>query len=357
MVFVGAGRPVERWDVEVPDPGPGSVLVRTVAAGVCGTDAHRLDGDLPDPGRPVAFGHEGIGEIVETGAGVTTDRSGTPVKPGDLVYFLPGGQAPNSAGDRSPYEELMSSWPPPAEVPSAASYQDYAVLPPGNGFQRIPSGVAPEAVIAFGCAMPTALGGLARSGGVQPRQTVVVQGSGPVGLSTTLLASLTLARQVIVIGDPANRLAAAEVLGATTTIPLAGTTQEERRARVLELTDGRGAEIVFECAGRMEAFAQGMDLVADGGRFVVLGIFSGHGTVPLDVVRLNNRSLSVIGSLGPATPEDYRTVVQLAQRHGERLRFADLVTHRFGLNQLEEAIGVARRGEAIKAIVVPSLDA
>jgi 5-exo-hydroxycamphor dehydrogenase len=78
--------------------------------------------------------------------------------------------------------------------------------------------------------------------------------------------------------------------------------------------------------------------------------------VRLDPVQVNNRNLAVIGSLGPSAFADYRTTVQLAQRHGERLRVADLITHRFGLRQLEGAIDVARRGEAIKAVVIPSLD-
>jgi threonine dehydrogenase-like Zn-dependent dehydrogenase len=348
MVFVEAGRPLECWEGEVSDPEPGAVLVRTVVAGVCGTDAHRLDGDLPDIGHPVTFGHEGIGEIVALGEGVATDYAGTPVRTGDLVYFTPS----SAASDAHP----LMDWPPPAAFPSRAAYQDYATLPPANAFHRIPEGTDPDAVIAFGCAMPTALGGMARLGGVRPGQTVVIQGSGPVGLSATLLASLTLARQVIVIGDPANRLAAAEVLGATTTIPLSGTTVEGRRDRVMELTEGGGAQVVLECAGRMEAFSEGMDLLADEGRYVVLGIYSGHGTVALDAVQLNNRSLAVIGSLGGSSLTDYGITIQLAQRHGERLRFADLITHRFGLTHLEEAIGVARTGEAIKAIVVPSLD-
>jgi threonine dehydrogenase-like Zn-dependent dehydrogenase len=347
MVFMGPGRPLECWEVEVADPGPGAVLVRTVIAGVCGTDAHRLAGDLPDPGRPVSFGHEGIGEIVALGDGITTDHAGTPVRPGDLVYFTPSGATPGAGP--------AMGWPPPADEPNPAAYQDYAALPPGNAFHRIPEGADPEAVIAFGCAMPTALGGLARLGGVVPGQSVVVQGCGPVGLSATLLAGLTLARQVIVIGDPTDRLAAATVLGATSTIPLARTTVEQRRARVLDLTDGRGAEVVIECAGRMEAFGEGMGLLADQGRYVVLGIYSGHGTVQLDPVGLNNRSQAIIGSMGPTTLNDYRTTIQLAQRHGERLRRAGLVTHRFGLANLEEAISVARSGEAIKAVVVPSL--
>jgi 5-exo-hydroxycamphor dehydrogenase len=59
--------------------------------------------------------------------------------------------------------------------------------------------------------------------------------------------------------------------------------------------------------------------------------------------------------MGPKTLTDYRTTIQVAQRHGERLRLADLITHRFGLTHLEDAIDVARRGEAIKAVIVPSL--
>jgi len=162
---------------------------------------------------------------------------------------------------------------------------------------------------------------------------------------------------VVVIGAPDNRLAAAARLGASTTIPLEQTTVEERRATILDLTDGRGADVVIEAAGRMNAFDEGMNLLADNGRYVVLGIYSGRGVVALDPVRLNNRSLSIIGSMGGTQLSDYRTTIHLAQRHGVRLGFAELITHRFGLTGLEDAIAVARDGEAIKAVVLPALDA
>ncbi len=349
MVFRGPGLPLECWESEVGEPGRGAVLVRTVIAGVCGTDAHRLHGDLPKPGSPVTFGHEGIGEVVALGEGIAADHAGVPVQPGDIVYFTPSSSRPGIGP--------AMGWPPPAHLPNPASFQDYAVLPPGNAFHRIPPGTDAEAVIALGCAMPTALGGMARLGQIRPGQTVVVQGSGPVGLSATLLASLTLARQVIAIDQHADRLAAAAALGATTTIPLGATTDEERRNIVLDITEGRGADVVIECAGRMEAFPEGMNLLADEGRYLVLGIYSGHGTVPFDPVRLNNRSLAVIGSMGPTTLTDYRTTIQLAHRHGDRLGFARLITHRFGLAGLEQAIDLTHRGEGIKTVVVPSLDA
>jgi threonine dehydrogenase-like Zn-dependent dehydrogenase len=96
--------------------------------------------------------------------------------------------------------------------------------------------------------------------------------------------------------------------------------------------------------------------LADNGRYLVLGIYSGRGTVALDPVNLNNRSLSIIGSMGFTQLSDLRTTIQLAQRHGTRLAFADLITHRFPLSRTEDAIATARAGDAIKAIVLPALD-
>jgi 5-exo-hydroxycamphor dehydrogenase len=106
MVFVGAGKPLAVWEGPVADPPPGGVLIRTVLGGVCGTDAHRLDGDLPDPGRPVTFGHEGIGVLEALGAGVVSDTAGAPVAVGDLVYWTPGSSRPGAPP--------VCGWPPPA---------------------------------------------------------------------------------------------------------------------------------------------------------------------------------------------------------------------------------------------------
>lgn len=347
-MFVGAGQPLECREVDVPGPGPGEAVVRTVLAGVCGTDVHRLKGDLPLPPTPVAFGHEGVGRVHSLGPGLVSDRAGSPVAEDDLVYWGPLGDRPLSAP--------TTGWPPPADLPSPAAYQDYATLPAGNLFYRIPDGTSPDAVIAFGCAMPTALGAISRVGGISPGQTVVIQGAGPVGLASTVLCSLRTARRVIVIDGSPARLAAAIRLGADHTMDLRSTTVEGRKAEVLGLTGGRGADVVIEATGRLEAFTEGTELLAYGGRYAIVGIYSGKGHVRLDPVALNNRNQAVIGSLGPAGLDDYGTTVEMARRHGHTLGFGDLITDRFPLSRTSDAIERVRSGRAIKAVVMPELD-
>lgn len=347
MVFAGAGRGLETWQCEVEDPRPGEVLLRTQIAGVCGTDAHRLAGDLPDPGYPVTFGHEGIGVIDALGDGVTTDHRGVPVAPGDVVYWTPSSDRAGAVPS--------TGWPPPAEIPNPAAYQDHPTLPSTNVFYRVPDDTSPEHVIAFGCAMPTAFGGVGRLGGITPGHNVVIQGCGPVGLASTVLCASSAAHHVIVIGEPGDRRRAAERLGATTTIPFESTTADERREQILDLTDGRGADVVIEAAGHISAFDEGLSLLADEGRYLILGLYSGSGTVPFNPVPINNRSLAIIGSMGPARFADYHATIGLAQRLGDRLSFADLITHRFPLSQLQDAIAAAGSGDAIKAIVIPGV--
>jgi 5-exo-hydroxycamphor dehydrogenase len=238
-----------------------------------------------------------------------------------------------------------------AERANAAGFQELALVSPQSPLFRIPDGVDPAAVIAFGCALPTAIGGFARLGPI-PR-TVVVQGSGPVGLASCLLASLGGAEQVIVIGAPHNRLAMARHLGATETLSVVDSGPEQRRARILELTGGHGADAVIEAAGRPAAFPEGITLLANNGRMLIMGLYSGDAVAPVDPVYLNNHNLHLIGTLGsPAS--SYGDTVRIAAEHGERLGFADMVTHRFPLEQTEEGIRAAGRGESIKSVIVPT---
>lgn len=356
-VFTAAGQPVEFRESPVLAPPVGGMIVKVGFAGICGTDAHRLDGDVPTPKSPICFGHEGVGTVEELGAGTVRDWAGVELKAGDSVYWFPPsgcGRCYHCAVQLDPAICANANWPPAADRPNAAAFQDYATLDAKVGVYRIPEGTPLEAVIAFGCAMPTALGGNMRAGMIEPGQTVVVQGAGPVGLASTMLAGLSQARQVITIGGPDNRLKAAESLGATTTLSIETTTPEERLETILGLTGGRGADVVFEAAGHVSAFEEAIPMLNHNGRYVVQGLYSGSGTVPIDPHLLNNRSLSVIGSLG-FKPNSIQRTVELAAQYHEQFALADLVTGKYPLTELECAIDGMRSGESIKNVIVPSL--
>jgi len=242
------------------------------------------------------------------------------------------------------------NWPVPAGGPNAAAFREFATISERSIMYKIPEGTSSEAVITLGCAMPTALRGFGKLGDIGP--DVVIQGAGPVGLASILLSSLAGVRNIIVIAKSERRLHFARTFGATETISISSTTASQRRERVLELTNGRGVSVVIEAAGQHDAFPEGFGLLGMNGRYLILGLYSGNAITPIDPVRINNFNLQIIGSLG-IEAECYLRTVQIATEYGDQLRFADLITHRFALENVEEAIGTVARGESVKTVVIP----
>ncbi|MFI7167194.1 zinc-binding dehydrogenase [Rhodococcus erythropolis] len=358
IVFRGPGIALECAEREVTAPEAHQIVVATTHAGVCGSDGHRLAGDIPAAdARPVYFGHEGIGTIVDIGADVRTDRAGTPITTGDRIFWSP----PTPCGDCAQCEAGASTalcenmdWPQPVGRPSSASYQDFATLSATTPFFRIPDSTDSDAVIALGCALPTALGGL-RNLGTVTDATVCIQGNGPVGLAATMLCRVAGAQGIFVIGDPGTREDAARQLGATEVLALTTTDRTERLKRLMKATNGRGVDVVIEAAGHISAFDEAMALLAKRGRLLVLGLYSGSATTPFDPVLVNNRELRILGSLG-CPVEDYGRAMEFAGEHDSAFGLSALVTHRFPLDRVQEAITTAGTGTAIKTVVQPQLN-
>ncbi|MFB9743073.1 zinc-binding dehydrogenase [Pseudonocardia sulfidoxydans] len=359
-VLVKPHQPVEIWESPVEPPTGADVLVEVEMAGVCGTDHHYFIGEVDLPG-PMVFGHEGIGRVVELGPEAQTDCVGDPIKPGDRVYWVPlkpchRCHACTILEDTSlcPHQSPGRFRDP--RLTPYATYTDFALLPPGMAFFKVPEGTPSEAVIAFGCAMPTMLHAIERLGEIRLGDSVVVQGCGPVGLAATLLARLAGAGDITVIGAPDARLEMARRLGATSTIDLdAAATSAERAEAVLDASDGRGADIVIEAAGKLAAFGEGMQLVARGGRYLVVGLWSAPGRAPIEPRHVNNTNIRIIGS-ALSRPRHIHQAVQVARRHHERLPLAEAVSHRFGLAQAQQAIESAGRQETVKAVIEPGRD-
>jgi len=342
-------------ETEIAPPPPGAVIARVTMAGVCGTDVHRLAGEVAGPDEPLALGHESVGVIAAVGEGVSKDFAGVPVAVGDRIAFLPGGGCHRCyACVTLQNENLCESarWPIVSRIPNGAGFQDYATLLAGDTFYRVDEETPDEAVVALGCALPTALAAMERLGRIMPGQTVVVQGSGPVGLSATLLAAQSPASRVIVFGTGDDRLGWSTRFGASDVVDLAVTTAEERVARVLELTDGRGADIVIEATGIIGAFQEGLDMIGKHGRYVIVGLYAGDKTVPFNPVVLNNKNLQIIGSYFGRASHRHEALTIVTKLHRE-LNLSDMVTHRYPLEQTRQAIEMTTTGVAAKVVVVP----
>ena len=355
VVLGGRAGDIEIVETGLTAPAAGELVARVEMAGVCGTDVHFWTGHTEHP-APMVLGHEGVGVIEELGAGARTDYASRPVSIGDRIVWAPERPCHRCyscvvRGDTSVCES-PEAYCSPGEG-NWATYADYALLPSDMAFFRAAARTPPAALAAFGCALPTVLQAFERAGGVSPGANVVVQGSGPVGLAATFLARIAGADRVLVIGRPAHRLSAAAKLGADQVIDITDIKAEsDRRAIVLEATGGRGADLVVEATGVLGAMEEGVGLLAPSGRYLVIGLWGTPGEVSVAPRVINNQNHSVIGS-SLCQARHYYQAVRLVERHHPVLPLADMVSHRFPLEDAAAALAASRAEETIKAVIVP----
>jgi threonine dehydrogenase-like Zn-dependent dehydrogenase len=347
-------RPFTIEEVEVPPLTEGAILGRMRLAGICGTDVHILHGKVKIH-IPAILGHENVAEVVAIGGSEARyDITGAKIEPGQLITWLPKScmRCYNCTilGDQAKCEQRIGygGWVPAAKFPYlVGGFAEYVWLLPDSDVLVIPPDVKPEAVV-MGDALRIVVHGLDRIGGLEYGDKVVVQGSGPVGLMALLLARDAGAGRVIVIGGPAARLELAREFGADEVINIATTTSAERIARVNELTNGRGADVIFECAGVPVAVAEGLEMTRINGRYVIVGHYGDAGTVPLNPHVINKKQLMITGAWS-ATNKHFLQGMNLMRK----MPIDKLVTHRFGLDEVNEALIVMERQEALKPVIVP----
>ncbi|CAN5352796.1 zinc-binding dehydrogenase [soil metagenome] len=346
---------LETWDVTITDPEPGGALVSVVLGGVCGSDVHILTGEAGEMPFPIILGHEGVGRVERLGAGVATDYAGAEIKTGDLVYWSPIALCRRCYSctvlEETPCENTRFF--EDASKPNWGSYADFAWLPNGMPFYRLPDHADPRAIAALGCALPTVLRGFDRCGPINIGDAVVVQGAGPVGLSAVLVAAHAGAREVIVIDASPARLEAARKLGATAVISLHDSV-EERHRQIYALTGAAGPNVVVEAAGALPAFPEGVDISGIHSRYIILGLWGAIGTQPISPRDLTLKNLTIAGASFPK-PKNYYHALHLAARLQDRLPLAELVTHEFPISRAQEALDATKSGIAVKAVINPAL--
>lgn len=328
-MFAGPGRiALERRSA--PRPGPSEVLIEVRACGVCGTDVHILDGQYPASPH-IALGHEYAGLVVEVGAGVTglaaDDRvavdpnipcGGCPACRRGDVHLCDGLQALGVTRDGG-FAQLC-------RVPATQAYR----LPDDLGFE----------VGALAEPLSCCLHGLDLAG-IRPGDRVAILGAGPIGLLMTQLARGAGAAVVVVTDLVPERRRLARELGADVALdPGAGTLSDALPG---------GADVVLECVGAPATAAQALDLARRGGTVVWFGVTPPGAAVPVEPYTVYRKELTVRGAF--VNPRTFgRAITLLAQR---RVRTEPLVSHRFGLAAVSEAIAAVKRREAVKALILP----
>jgi len=349
VVLTDVGK-LEVQEFDIPEIKPKDLLLKVNLCGICGTDIHIIYSKNPFPGRPHPYpqilGHETVGTIVKMGSEAPRqDVTGRPLKIGDKITLLSGrsvekhpflyGWGRGWATYRYIYGETAKLYKIPEEIPPEVGI---LIDPLSVGIKAVERALEPTSPVDMR--------------GMGPGKTVVVQGSGPIGLMVTIVAKLCGASKIVVLGAPEMRLKMCKDFGADYTINIEDVRNpKERVAKVEELIPG-GADIVFEAAGVPQAFAEGIEMVRVGGVYVEIGHFTDRGTVPINPYTLCRKDINLYGSWG-CGPHGYLLARRVIEAYYKKIPFEKIVTHKFPLEEAEKAIETARKGECMKAAFAP----
>lgn len=342
----------------VPPPSPGCINIEVLRAGVCGTDVHLWKGDQPLPGS-VVLGHEGLGRVIELGAGVKTDHASNSIAVGDVIYWNP--IRPCNACYHCTISQDFTAcengtfWSLAENSTVWASYTQVATLLPNNSFYKVDQTVPYDAYIALGCALPTMLQAVDHLGQIPDGSNVVVQGAGPVGLAAIMLAKLAGAAHIICIEGNPVRLKQARSFGATALVDFREEglqTVNARKIHINNIAGSKGVSLVIECSGIASAFEEGIELLARSGTYLLVGTWAGSSKVQLSPFDVVQKALKIIGSTY-CSPWCYYRAAQLVQANYQRFPLASCVSKTYSLESAQQALEDVAAGKVVKAVIDP----
>ncbi|MET7597737.1 alcohol dehydrogenase catalytic domain-containing protein [Streptomyces sp. NPDC005496] len=338
FVFHGPGQ--SAWE-EIPDPAikePTDAIVRVDSVTICGTDLHILKGDVPEVRPGTVLGHEAVGEIMEVGGDVRT------VRPGDRVlvscitacgrcrFCREGGYGQCRGGGGWILGHLIDG-----------TQAEYVRVPHADlSVHALPGAIESKDAVLLADIFPTAYEVGVLNGRVGPGDTVVVVGAGPVGLAAIATAQLFAPERIVAVDIAASRLEAAKRLGAHAVAVVS----EDPEQLVADLTDGLGADVAIEAVGVPESFEMCTRMVRPGGHVANVGVHGKPATLHLEDLWIKNVTITT----GLVDTSSTPTLLRMAA--AGRLPTAQLVTHTFPLDRMEEAYDVFARAADTGALKV-----
>ena len=355
-------RPLEIAELELDPPGPGELLVRVRAAGLCHSDLSVIDGSRPRV-MPMVLGHEAAGEVVEAGPGVAGFAQGDhvvlafvptcgecgPCRAGRAALCEPGAAAntagtllsgerrwhPASGGDEELHHHL-----------GVSAFAEHIVVAAESAV-RVDDDLPFDVAALFGCAVLTGVGAAMNSAHVQVGDSVAIFGLGGVGLAALLGAHVAGAGRLVGVDVVPQKLELALALGATDVVPAGDDAVEAVR----ELTGG-GVDAAIETVGSERVLAQAYGATRRGGTTVTVGLPHPSRMLSIPAVSLVAEERTLRGSyLGSCVPSrDLPRFIEL-YREG-RLPVDRLLTHRLALDEVNEGFDRLARGEAVRQAVM-----
>jgi len=346
------GADVELVDVVVPDPGPGEVVVQVRACGVCHTDLHYREGGINDE-FPFLLGHEAAGTVEAVGDDVTA------VAPGDFVILnwrAVCGQCRACARGKPWYcfdtanAQQKMTLNDGTELSPALGIGAFAekTLVAAGQCTKVDPGAEAAAVGLLGCGVMAGFGAAVNTGNVGRGDSVAVIGCGGVGSAAIAGSRVAGATTIIGVDVDDRKLQWARKLGATHTV---NSSTEDAVARIRELTDGFGADVVIEAVGRPETYEQAFYARDLAGTLVLVGVPTPEQQITLPMIEIFGRGGALKSSwYGDCLPSrDFPVLVDLYLQG--RFDLGAFVTERIGLGDVEQAFARMREGGVLRSVV------
>jgi threonine dehydrogenase-like Zn-dependent dehydrogenase len=352
-VITAYNQPLEIQQIQLPELDGIAMLVRVDASTLCGTDVHRWEGGLSADSLPYITGHEPCGFIEQMHA-PRTDIFGEPLGLGDRIvwsyvscghcYFCNVALQPCLCRGRASWGHNRSDRYPYL----LGSVAEYMYVPIECHVVKVPENISSATAAAASCAYRTIMHGYDRLGAIKAHETVLIQGSGPLGIFAAAVAREQGAKQVLLTGAPEGRLVMARRMGVDEVLNIESVTDAPDRVRwVKDHTDGRGADVVIQAASA-NAVPEGLQMLRDGGRFVSVGV-GGHAVMatnefPGEMTMYTVRS---------GEPRHWLQAIEFISSRAKDYPFEEMISARFGLDHVNEAMSAMANFSVVKAAIYP----
>ncbi len=357
MVLETFNEPLVMRELDVPSLAPGQVLVRIDAAGVCGSDVHMRQGRDERTPLPIVLGHEGVGTVADV-KGIKEYVTGGALKTGDRIlwnrgvscnscYYCAVLNEPWLCTSRKVYGINRALKDAPG---LNGCYAEHIVLTASTDIFRIDRAADPAVFVSASCSGATVAHAFDEYT-FPCGSTVVIQGPGPLGVYAVAFAKHMGAGEIIVTGGSEHRLQVCLQFGATAVLDRRRTTVEERKQLVSDRTGNRGADVVIEATGDPSAVEEGLSLVRQGGAYLSIGFSQPPGECTVDFFKdVVRKNITIKGVWVSSTRHTFQAL-KLIEHQADL--FAGMITHRFTLEQANDALRAMETREALKAVLLP----